>query len=173
MINPTLQRELFTPGHKLLAILDGAAAPDLFSKLHSHAPEHVCLYRELPPDLAETAPYLVGLKRDSQFTQWLFSQGWGKHWGIFVHIKPEIDLKQARKHFRTFSMVELPDGRSQNFRFYDPIILRDYLPACNGEETQTVFGPVFAYFVEGDATNRAIRFTLNKGLPYEETIRLD
>lgn len=175
MINSSLQREFFTPGHNLFAILDGAAVPSLLNRLHQYMPEQVCLYREeVLPDLAEVAPYLVRLERDSRFTDWLFDQGWGKHWGIFARTGTKVDLKQARHHFRTLSRVEFPDGRADTFRFYDPRVLRVFLPACNEVETQTMFGPVVAYFVEDDTTtNCAIRFTINQGLPYDETVRLD
>ena len=176
MLNSSLVRAFFTPDHKLFVILDAAVVPALLAKLHHDEPEHVCLFRgELLQNMAEVAPYLVHLERDSRFTQWLLSQGWGKHWGIFAHIKPEIDLKQVRKHFRTLLRAELPNRRAQQFRFYDPYILKDFLTLCNEAETQTVFGRfVSAYFVEGDTADRAIRFTVNKkGLPYDETLRLD
>ena len=174
MINSTLQREFFTPGYNLFVILDGTAAPELFSKIHSDAPEHVCLYRELPPEFDETTPpYLVRLEHGNRFTQWLLSQGWGKNWGIFARIRDEIDLKQVRKHFRSFLMVEYPDGKSEYFRYYDPRVMRDYLPTCDAAETSVIFGPVTAYFVEGAQENIALRYTVKRGLPYGETVRLD
>ena len=174
MLNPTLQRELFTPGHHLFVILDGAAAPGLFSQLHRNEPEHVSLYLgELLPDRAETAPYLVRLERDSRFTQWLFDQGWGKNWGIFAQVRDRVDMKQVRHHFRTFLMVEFPGGKSSYFRYYDPRVLADYLPTCDEIEARAVFGPVSAYLIEGAKQNTALRFTVPKGLPYQETLRLD
>lgn len=174
MTDPIWQRELFIPGQHLFAIVDGAAAPDLFSQLHRHAPEQVCLYRgELPPDLAETAPYLVRLARDSRFTQWLFNQGWGNHWGIFAQAGDGVTLKELLHHFRTFLRVEFPGGTAHYFRYYDPRVLGDYLPTCDEIETRTVFGPVSAYLMEGTQRNTTLRFTVNKGRPYEETLRLD
>ena len=174
MVNPALLRELFVPSGNLFVILAGAAIPGLLDKLHQETLESVCLYRgELPPDQVETAPYLVRLERDSRFTQWLLDQGWGKQWGIFARVGDQFDLKQVRHHFRGFLMVEFPDGKSRHLRYYDPRVLRAYLPTCNVAETQTVFGPVMAYIVEDQVDNRAIRFTVNKGLPYGETIRLD
>lgn len=173
MIDSILQREFFTPGHHLFAIVDGAAAPALFGQLHRHAPEYVCLYREVPPDLAETAPYLVRLTQDGRFTQWLFDQGWGKQWGIFARIGDQLGLKQVRHHFRTFLKVECPNGRPGYFRYYDPYVLRDYLPTCNEAETSVIFGPVDAYYVEGTQENIVLRYTVKRGLPYDETLQLD
>ena len=173
MMNPTLQRELFTAGRHLFTILDGAVVPGLLVKLHRDEPEQVCLYQgELLPDRTEIAPYLVRLERDSRFTDWLFDQGWGKHWGIFAQVALQIDLKQVRKHFRTFLRVALPNGQFQLFRYYDPRIFRVLLPQFNAEETQRIFGPVSAYLMESPEEDVALRYIVNKGLPHEETLRL-
>lgn len=173
MINPTLQRGLFTPEHHVFTILDGATVPGLLVKLHRDEPEHVCLYQgELLPDRAEIAPYLVRLERDSRFTDWLFDQGWGKHWGIFAQVRHQVELKQVRKHFRAFLRAELPSGQSQLFRYYDPRIFRVLLPRFNAEETPRIFGPVSAYLMESPEADVALRFIINKGLPHEETLRL-
>ena len=175
MINSALQRALFAPGGYPYVILDGAAVPRILNHLHEYTPEHLCLYREeLLPNLFEKAPYLVRLEPDSRFTPWLLSQGWGKHWGIFARVGEQVDLKQLRQHFRTFLKVEFPDGQSKPFRYFDPRVLKVYLPTCNEEETQAVFGPVMEYIAEDKAINSATRFTVNKkGLPYDETLRLD
>lgn len=174
MINPSLQRELFTPETNIFVILDGASVSGLLGKLHTEEPEYVCLYQgELLPDMAEVAPYLVHLERRSRFAEWILSQGWGNHWGIFALTENKVDMKQARKHFRTFLKVETADGLRLSFRYYDPSVLRDYLPICNEAQTQAIFGPVIAYFAESTDANLALRFTVKNGLPYSETVRLD
>ena len=148
-----VSRKLFeASGRRVYAVLDGASIPDLAlpQVLWEHEPEHVCLYRgELAPDVAATAPYLVALGRESSFTHWLINEGWGKHWGIFAVAPEETDLKVMRKHFRTFLMVMSPEGKPLYFRYYDPRVLRVFLPTCNAEETRTVFGPVQGYLLEG------------------------
>ena len=40
--------------------------------------------------------------------------------------------------------------RDRYFRYYDPRVLRVYLPTCNARELQTVFGPVLRYLVEDE-----------------------
>ncbi|MBO0797364.1 MAG: DUF4123 domain-containing protein, partial [Blastocatellia bacterium] len=83
------------------AVLDGASIPELLDRLYEFQPEHVCLYRgELEPDIAEVAPYLVRLERDTEFSDWVIEKGWGNHWGIFA-LSYE-DLRVMRNHFRTF-----------------------------------------------------------------------
>jgi len=147
-----VQEKLFSqPGTNVYTVLDGASVPDLPQVLWEHEPEHVCLYRgELEPDLAETAPYLVKLERQSPFTWWVLSEGWGSHWGIFAITPAEVDLRTLRQHFRRFLMVYDPDQELIYFRYYDPRVLRVYLPTCNVEEMEIVFGPIDSYMLEDE-----------------------
>ena len=36
------------------------------------------------------------------------------------------------------------------FRFYDPRVLRKFLPTCNADELQTFFGKVETFFAEDE-----------------------
>ena len=165
------QRLFDRPGVTVYAVLDGASIPDLLAALHQHRPEHHCLYRgELAPDMAETAPYVVRLTAQTPFAEWLLGQGWGKHWGIFA-LSP-ADLRAMRRHLRTFLMVVSPENKPLYFRYYDPRVLRVYLPTCNDEEAQEVFGPVVAYALEGEDPAVMLRFTRQDGQVRQETVRL-
>jgi hypothetical protein len=55
-------------------------------------------------------------------------------------------------------MVKLPDGKQVYFRFYDPRVLRVYLPTCTVEEMRTFFGPIKCFLTEGDKPEAALRF---------------
>ena len=135
------------------AVLDGASIPDLLDHLETDNPDHVCLYRgELSDELAEAAPYLVQLKPDAPFTDWLLSEGWGNHWGIFALSR--ADIREMRKHFRTFLMVKSPEEKQIYFRYYDPRVLRTFLPTCDGEQSKHLFGPVYQYVYESEDQGR-------------------
>src|SRR5690242_19385970 len=88
VLKEALMRHLFPEeeGLNTYAVLDGASIPELLEHLYGEVrPEFVSLYRgELTPDMAEVAPYLVQLKPGHPFTDWLLTEGWGKHWGIFA-----------------------------------------------------------------------------------------
>jgi hypothetical protein len=130
---------------------------ELLDRLYEDEPEHCCLYSgELPPDLAQTAPYLIKLQAESKFTGWLLREGWGRHWGIFA-VSP-ASIEQLRRHFREFLMVRDPAGKAVYFRYYDPRVLRVYLPSCNEQELETVFGPVLLYVAEGAAPTETLTF---------------
>lgn len=156
---------------QVFAVLDGASIPDLLMNLHQHQPEHICLYRgELAPDVAEVAPYLVRLEKEAEFTYWALTQGWGEHWGIFAVVA--ADLQEMRQHCRRFLTVYGPENNPLLFRYYDPRVLRVYLPTCNAEELATVFGPVQSLLCEDEDPNVALRFRLAAGTLRQEKIKL-
>jgi hypothetical protein len=152
-------------------VLDGASATGLVDLLYDLEPEHECLYSgELEPDLVETAPYLARLEPDSAFLAEIISRGWGKNWGVFVRVDGDTSLRDLRKHFRTLLMVQDPEGRLLYFRFYDPRVLRVFLPTCNHQELAALFGPIGTFVVEGESPGTALlfRFDTDRGLVTRE-----
>lgn len=59
----------------------------------------------------------------------------------------------VRKHFCRFLLVQLENGKEVFFRFYDPRVLREFLPTTNSAELATFFGPVAEWIIEGKNTN--------------------
>lgn len=167
-----VQQQLFSSDTgSVFVILDGASVGDLLTPLYDHHPEFECLYRgEIQPDIAEVAPYLVRLERDTEFTRWVLEEGWGNHWGIFAVAEAELPI--MRRHFRRFLTVHDPDGKPLYFRYYDPRVLRVYLPTCNAEELQTVFGPVEYFMLEDENPATALRFHLQDGALKQQKLAL-
>lgn len=167
-----VKRQLFTePERQVFTVLDGASIPELRMSLYQRQPEHLCLYRgELAPDMAEVAPYLVRLEPEAEFTNWVLTQGWGQHWGIFAVV--QADLFAMRQHFRRFLTVYDPKGKPLLFRYYDPRVLRVYLPTCDAEELTTVFGPVTSFFCEAEDAKTAWRFHNASGTLRQEQLKL-
>lgn len=162
-LRQSLTRQLFAePGLSAYVVLDGAANPALLDHLYGDQPEFACLYRgELEPDIAECAPYLVRLVPDAPFTQWVTGQAWGNHWGIFA--VAEGDLRALRQHFRKLNIVYDPESHKPLlFRYYDPRVLRVFLPTCDAGQLAEFFGPVRTFFAEaGDGAGLA-RFYRNE-----------
>jgi hypothetical protein len=135
-------------------ILDGAACEDLIPMLEEHDPDHCCLYAgDLDDDVEEVAPYLIRLEADHPFTAWLIESIGHKPWGIFF--KAPSTLRELRKHFRQFLIVKGPEGESLYFRFYDPRVFSTFLPTCDPDQIEDLFGPV-AVFISG-AEGKAIQ----------------
>jgi hypothetical protein len=161
VITQSLVKYLFSqPETNVFTVLDGASVEQLPHLLWEQEPENICLYRgELEPDIAAVAPYLVKLEYDHPFTKLVCEKGWGNHWGIFAITSAEINLRDLRKHFRRFLMVYSPEGKLIYFRYYDPRVLRVYLPTCNAEEMKTIFGPVSNYIVEDEDSSVLMRLS--------------
>lgn len=134
---------------RIYAILDGASVTGLPMKLYEMKPPHYCLFAgELEPDMAEVAPYLVRLYPNTPFTDWLLQECCGKNWGIFVHSRRTLD--ELRGHFRALIDVYDEKGEPMIFRYYDPRVLRQFLPTCKPAELKMLFGDVEAFFAEED-----------------------
>jgi len=109
--------------------------------------EQSCLYSgPISPALEMAAPYLLQLEYDNQETRSLIELSWGNSWGIFL--RSPTNLNNLRKHLRKFLIVQDPRHRRMAFRYYDPRILRVYLPTCTNEELRTVFGPIEFFWTE-------------------------
>ena len=132
------------------AILDGARDERIYRAVYDSHLDHECLFAgELSYDLALAAPYLVELERDAAFTRWLLEEGWGQSFGVFAW--SHTGLEAMRRHCRRTLQVKDEAGRRLFFRFYDPRVLRVYLPTCNAAELREVLGPVTRFVAEGPA----------------------
>jgi hypothetical protein len=172
-IGQSVNQRLFADDTRsVYAVLDGASVPGLLSRLRQYQPEYICLYRgELAPDMAQVAPYLVHLEIDTDFTGWVTDEGWGKHWGIFALSRS--DFSALRQQFRNFLTVYDPDARPLLFRYYDPRVLRKYLPTCNSQELATVFGQVDSYLLEGEQGEAMLSFQVISGKLKIEKLELN
>lgn len=152
-----LEQYLFGEKIYVYAILDGASVPDLLERLDEMRPPYVCLYRgEMDEDLAAVAPYLVNIAPRTQFANWLLSECWGRHWGVFAHT--HYSMVEARKHFRKFLTVHDEAGNPLLFRYYDPRVLRKFLPTCEREELGQLFAGVESFFAESTDAADLVRF---------------
>ncbi len=49
------------------------------------------------------------------------------------------------------------------FRYYDPRVMRVYLPTCNAQELAAMFGPIQFYVLEGEKPEEMLRFAVRAG----------
>ena len=153
-INGIIQRALkgarpSGPPPRLHALVDPARDPEINAELATAGLRTICLYgSELPRELAAVAPHLVPLGTDDRFGRIFASRGRGRAWGVLIasHAPPEL----LAEHLTSLTRARLPSGREVLFRYYDPRVLRSYLPTCTSDELDRVFGPIEALLVEGD-----------------------
>jgi len=159
LVESRQQSQKFTGGQGSDTAQQPRAAPVAAS--HDSEAPYESLFEGTPKaELTHFAPYLVRLPPEAKLLEKLVLKGWGKSWGVYLTCdKP---LKEVRTHFRRFLMVKLPDNRQVYFRYYDPRVLRLFLPTCTAEEINMFFGPVKYYLMEDEKPDVLLRFS-NKG----------
>ncbi len=105
------------------------------------------------------APFLVHFAPGCKLFYQLVSRGWGDSWGVvFASREPFGNLLE---HFQRFVLARRQFGEDQDvffFRFYDPRVLRAYLPTCTESEIGLLFGPVRRFYVESEGGDAVLVF---------------
>jgi hypothetical protein len=171
IINQLWQLAENDPSLQLYALLDAARDARIHSRLVEDKAKALSLFRgEKARELAEVAPYLFALDRDGPLIDWLLEYGWGNSWGIVV--ESAFSLSELRRHFQSLIMIYDEKARPLYFRYYDPRVLRVYLPTCNETELSSVFGPVSSYYLEGEESNVLLHYSLSDRRLMERKVRL-
>ncbi len=109
--------------------------------------------------LRVVSPFLFKYSKQKGFASWVEKEGWGKAWGVFVFT--EEPMVQVQKHFRKLINVRNETGEIMYFRFYDPRVLRIFLPTCDKVQLEEFFGPVEKFIAEDEDPNYALIYSLN------------
>ena len=148
----------------LFAVLDAARAPEVLGALRTHTELHYSLYDGPEGErLDDVAPYLVQLQARSPLTELLIREHWGQDWGVFLWAL--TDFKALRRHLRRFLIVQDAKGKDMYFRFYDPRVLRVFLPTCTPEELSDFFGPIAGFLIESAERGHAWQCSHQPGYP--------
>jgi pSer/pThr/pTyr-binding forkhead associated (FHA) protein len=148
----------------LFALLDAARAPEVLGALRVHSELHYSLYDGAEGEkLDDVAPYLVQLHPRSPLTELLIREHWGQSFGVFLWAL--TDFKTLRRHLRRFLIVQDAKGKDMYFRFYDPRVLRAFLPTCTPDELTDFFGPIASFLVESDQPAHAWLCSREPGYP--------
>lgn len=144
----------------LFALVDAARDPRVRQLLQESVDEYKSLYDGLKGEaLGNVAPYLVSLSRDSALLERLVHEGWARSWGVYLTSRASFD--EVRRHFRRILLVELEQTghptRRVYFRFYDPRVLRDFLPECTSRQKPKMYGSNACFLLEG-ANGEILRF---------------
>lgn len=142
----------------LFALLDAARDARALELLRGSVDEYQSLYEgEKGKELDDYAPYLVSLPPESGLLATLAREGFGRSWGLFLTCdKP---FAKVRRYLRQFLLVKDERGRELYFRFYDPRVMRLFLPTCRVTEAARMFGPIRSYLVEAAEPETLLQFT--------------
>jgi hypothetical protein len=142
---PSLSSLLWHQARPHFAILDAARAGTAAVPGASTR----CLYDPGGgPGLEEVAPHLVDLAENRAALDRLIEDGWGRSWGVYLSCSRPFE--EVWNHLRQFLKVKTESGEELYFRFYDPRVLRVYLPTCTDSELEQFFGPIEAFWVEAE-----------------------
>ncbi len=129
----------------LYGVYDAARSAEILPALQASGEPLACLAEERTPGrLAPAMPHVVALDPARPFGQRSLVDGWASRWAIFL--RASTHLQGVRRHLRRSLVAIDPSGRRLFFRFFDPRILRVFLPTCLPAELATFFGPIEAFF---------------------------
>jgi hypothetical protein len=132
----------------IFGVFDAARDARILALLDEGVDESWSLYEGIEGAALEAvAPHLVRFLEDSELLDRLIEEGWGLAWGIyFAARRPAKDI---RRHLRRFLMVEPDDSRERlYFRYYDPRVLRDFLPIATPRQKSEFFGDISVFLLE-------------------------
>lgn len=129
---------------RVYAVIDGAVVPQLQDRLSkADVRGWSCLLRgALPPEQAGTAPCVVELSPEAEFTTWLLGKATEAYpgWGV-LGVGP-MALLAMREHSRRLLHVGLPNGQTPKWRWFDPTLWGALLPKLDASQLDEVFGPL-------------------------------
>ena len=163
-----LVRAVPAPGTRLFAIVDGAQAFELAFTARLMGNRIYTLFSGARAvDLAHVGPCLIELAKPAPFLEkWVAALG--RSAGVLFETGQELSGVYA--HLRGIFLVA--DEREQDFffRFYDPRVLRTFLPSCTPAEAAAFFGPVRRWIAERADADGYTLFALDGGRPVESHI---
>lgn len=156
----------------LYCLVDAAAEPELYARLKALGSEVRCLYLKgvhyegavMSPELAAAAPYLLPVDTGNDRVVALVTEGVGRARQILA--ASAAPAAQVLAHCSEITRARDEEGGQFHFRYFDPRVLRAYLPTCTREEKALFFGPLDAVWAEqADGAGELVCFEAEKAVP--------
>lgn len=150
--------------HSSYLLLDAARMDYLINEAEGINPTRKSLYIEDKTEfLNGVAPYIFQFAYSTPFANWFLKRGWGNAWGLLI--KSSWPLSELQKHFRKFLIVKIRNGEELYFRFYDPRVLRIFLPIFKPNQLREFFGEAIqTLLMEDEDPEFAIQFRLENSI---------
>jgi pSer/pThr/pTyr-binding forkhead associated (FHA) protein len=147
----------------LFALLDAARAPDTPALLLRSGERHRSLFTGPHADrLARHGPYLVQIPPGSSLLEALIDEGWGRSHGVYF--TSDAPFERVLASLQRLLFVTDEGGKEMYFRFYDPRVLRPFLPVATPAQARAIFAAPRAFFVEGAEARTLLVFTMSLSL---------
>jgi hypothetical protein len=149
-------------GERVYAIADAARDRDLAFAARDRfgQPIRWLFTKGTVREMENVAPYLVSMTVGSSYPYSgsgyldLWAARLGNSAGILLLTPADEDSLWT--HLREVFRVTDDERHKYYFRFYDPRVLRTFLPTCTGQEAQELFGPIRQMLVESQNADRLL-----------------
>jgi len=133
---------------RLYAIVDGAQAFEIAFTARLMGRRLWTLFSgDLAVNLSHVGPCLIELDNPAGFLA-LWVKEIGKYAGVLIQTNQSLD--DLYRHLRKIFVVADESGQEYFFRYYDPRVLRTFLPTCTPAELDEFFGPVVKWIAEDE-----------------------
>ncbi|MDZ4848463.1 MAG: DUF4123 domain-containing protein [Pirellulaceae bacterium] len=160
-----IRREsLAAPSVRMYIVVDGCQANEfvLLAKEKYSQPARSLFKGALASceEMELVAPYFLCTDVQSDFlNQW--TEYWGMNAGVMFTSSAEPRV--IFRHLRSVFVVQDESDQEYFFRFYDPRVLRVYLPTCTTEELAEFFGPIKSFMLESEDLQSIQTFEVEYG----------
>ena len=142
-------------------LLDAARLKHNLDEAKVLNPSCISLYNgEMEAQLQNAFPFLFSFEENPEFANWYFKNGWGKSWGLILY--SEYEMQKTADHLKKHILVNTENEKEYFFRFYDPRVLRVFLPTCNAKQLKEFFGPVEQFICEDQNPDFVLVFTFEE-----------
>jgi hypothetical protein len=144
----------------LFVIIDAARGDEAMQHLATVENQFESLFRgtRAERDFANS-PILATCREGTGLHEWLTTSAWGRSCAILV-VSSASHLELVA-HFRRLLLINTESGDELYFRFYDPRVLRTYLPTCTEAELSHIFGPASRLIAESEIGHELLSYQQN------------
>ena len=151
--NLNLQR-----GERLYTIVDACQDKELAfeAKTNFKQPIRSLFSGAGTESMADYAPYFIPIDLESEYLE-RWCESWKNNAGILL-----VSLEQPLRlynHLRDIFVVKDEKGQDFFFRYYDPRVVRTFLPTCTSSELRIFFGPISRILCRPDNVSTLSTYT--------------
>lgn len=121
------------------AVTEAARDESILQFIHQNSEIMHCLYSgDTRIRLANYAPYLFRIDLGNPIIRRFLAEGWGH--GGYILLSSASTVQDILIQLRKTLIVRSEAGKNLYFRFYDPRVLRSYLPLCSQDDVSKLMG---------------------------------
>ena len=136
--------------------------------LQKHYPKHRCLFKGTKDEtLVDVAPHIFLIDDSGEKLKDEIELSLKE----LVTIESIQDIDTVKDHFKEFIYQDV-NRRECFFRFWDPRVLKKFLPMCTEIQLKMFFRPVTALIMADENDSEVVRYTLQySGLVAEKAVK--